>query len=854
MHANRPSLAAITLPLLALSALPSSATAQIRMNLRNTMQIDGLVSTLPSGASADERFWPIEVNGYAHGDVDGDGDLDLLAAVSGNGQCRVWFNDGDGAFVRFHEIPWTGARCVLFDADGDGDLDALIGGGRISYGGVSATGLFLNDGVGVFTQSATIPPAAIWTRTLSVGDIDGDGDLDVLFFAESPSLCLLWRNVGGAVFQDATANVLPPVATVAVGTFHDIEPDGDLDIVFQTGSSTLCNTRVNDGSGVFGVGPAITFTIPSVVSAMADVDGDGLLDRVGVRPQFAPRTESIVHVHRDTGAGFQDVTTTWFPPHALVDLSIGFDARVCDVFDVDGDGDPDLVTGGSEQKGATSTTVGVPPKVFLNIERQRFLDAGRPAFPFVQDGATAMDAGDIDGDGDVDLVTFAYAHYGSASADIWRQNGAGCFEEAGFLPFPSYPGFSALQLVDVDGDGDRDLLGVVGWGEVFPGFPGQHRLARNDGLGNFTDVTATHMPLAANSGGASCAAGDVDGDGDVDLVIGSYDPNWGGPGAPLMLLVNGGAGVFTDASVQMPSTVFQSGHLALRDFDGDGDLDLAIGVDRFHTSTRRLLFFANDGAGVFTDETAARLPLTMFSSGLHVLDLDHDGDLDIAQSDVDLTNDGTGHFTASSVAGSRLLVADLDLDGSVDAIEEMSSSSTSGGLRVVGGRVVLQAHNDVGHRILAADLDNDGDLDLVAAALRAGGNPDLRHTRSELVYNLRRDMRVVSHPRLGQPYRMQLRATNGTQPTLAIVCIAAATLTPPVAIPDWGHLVLDPLAIIPYTAVVIPDSDTAVEAVLPIPNQTAFHGLPLSCQSLLIPIGAEQHTHLTNAMTHTIER
>ncbi|MBL8747653.1 MAG: VCBS repeat-containing protein [Planctomycetes bacterium] len=843
---------------LAAAAVTADAAAQVRMNLRNTTQIDALTHGWIPGATVDERFWPLEVNDFAHGDVDGDGDLDLLAAVSGFGTSRLWLNDGSGAFVQFVDIPWVGARCVLFDADGDGDLDALIGGGRISYGGATATGLFLNDGSGAFSYSPTTPtsPSSIQTRSLSVGDVDGDGDLDVLFFGEGPTPCLLWRNVGGGVFVDASANVQPPILFHTVGTFTDIEPDGDLDIVFRTTASGPCETRVNDGTGVFGAGPPIAFSVPSVDAAVADVDGDGLLDQVGVRPFGVPGpmpTDPVVWVRRNTGSGFVDVTAAWFEPHALVDHTVGWDALVCEVFDVDGDGDPDLVTGGTEQKGPTSTTVGVPPKVFLNVEGQRFLDAGRPAFPFTQDGAAAMDAGDIDGDGDVDLVTFAQAHYGSASADVWRQDGAGRFAEAGFLPFSSPHGFSALRLADVDGDGDLDLFGINGYGQCFPGVAGQHRLALNDGSGNFTDVTATHMPVSANTGGASCAVGDVDGDGDLDIVIGSYEQGWGGTGVPLLLLLNDGSGVFTNASAQLPSTPLQAGHTVLCDFDGDGDLDLVAAVDRFHSSTRRIVFFANNGAGVFTDESAARLPSSMFSWGVSVLDLDHDGDLDIAQSDVDLVNDGTGHFVAANVAATRLVVEDLDRDGVVDAIEEIGSQS-SGGLRVVGGAVVFGASADYGHTVLPVDLDNDGDLDLVVATLRDGGNPDLRYTRCEVIYNLRRDMRVLGHPRLGQPYRMHLRATNGSSPTLGIVCIAAATLPLPVEIPGWGKLILDPAAIIPWTAVVVPDSDTAAEAVLPIPDLATFHGLALSCQSLLIPVGAEQHIHLTNGVTLTVER
>jgi len=852
-----PFAARLVVPLVAFAATATLGLAQVRTNVRNTMQIDGLAA---AGAIADERCWPFEANGFAHGDVDGDGDLDLLAAGSSGSGSRLWFNEA-GAFARYVDIAWFGARCVLFDADGDGDLDALIAGGRISYGGTTPTGLFLNDGLGGFTHSPTTPtsPSAIKARSVSAGDLDGDGDLDLVLCAESPDHCLFWRNMGAGVFVDATPNVQPPILMPAFATLADVDSDGDLDLVLRTNASSLSETRRNDGTGSFQAGASVPFFVPSADVQRADVDGDGLLDEVGVRPLGTPgpfTPDQLAYVRRNTGSGFVDVTATWFEPHALVDHSVGWDARVCDVFDVDGDGDPDLVTGGSEQKGGTSTTVGIPPTVFLNRDRQQFLDVSRPAFPLLHDGATAMDAGDIDGDGDIDLVTHAYAHYGSAAADVWRQDASGRFGEAGYLPFSSSSGLSALKLVDVDGDGDLDVVGITGWGQVYPGFPGQHRLALNNGAGQFTEVTATHMPASANTGGASCAAGDVDGDGDADLVVGSYDLNWGGQGVPLRLLRNDGTGIFSAAPTQMPTTPFNCGHVALADLDGDGDLDLIAALDRFHASAQRLLFFANDGTGTFVDETAVRLPPTTNSWGLSLLDRDGDGDLDIAQSDVDLTNDGSGHFTATPVAGSRLLVADLDEDGIVDALDDTTtgSSSPSSGVRVTGGRVLMHAQNALGFSVLPVDLDQDGDIDFVVAALRDGAQADWHYTRTELVYNLTRDLRVIAHPRLGAPYRVRLRAANGAQPTVAFVCLATQTVSPRVSLGAWGMLALDPAAILPWEAVVIPDADTAVETSLPIPNLPAALGLPLSCQSLLIPIGAEQRTHLTNATTHTIER
>src|SRR5690606_41689264 len=120
-----------------------------------------------------------------------------------------------------------------------------------------------------------------------------------------------------------------------------------------------------------------------------------------------------------------------------------------------------------------------------------------------------------------------------------------------------------LALGDVDGDGDTDVLAAVPFG-------GPDRLYRNDGTGRFADVTGTRM-TGLERGTSSVVLGDVDGDGDLDLL----GANAAVPAGRVWLLRNDGSGDFSDQTTGWEETIYgASNALALGDVDGDGDLDL----------------------------------------------------------------------------------------------------------------------------------------------------------------------------------------------------------------------------------------------------------------------------------------
>lgn len=270
-------------------------------------------------------------------------------------------------------------------------------------------------------------------------------------------------------------------------------------------------------------------------------------------------------------------------------------------------------------------------------------------------------AGDVDGDGDVDLVVAMEW----APVQVLLNDGSGRFAAADFEAASDAVG-NGIIAVDVDADGDLDLVAANADGD---------RLLRNDGAARFTHDRGALPRVDGIS--QDVIAGDVDGDGDPDLVFGKEN------GARLLL--NDGTGRFALApSAQWPALADETRKVGLGDVDGDGDLDAYLANTRFSRpqvdAQDRLL--VNDGRGGFADATATQLPPDAqngFHGDLH--DLDGDGDLDVLSADVvfgapqpspvrALLNDGNGHFSPApeslwpaTIRGPLFDSVALDADG-----------------------------------------------------------------------------------------------------------------------------------------------------------------------------------------------
>ncbi|UOQ75105.1 FG-GAP-like repeat-containing protein [Hymenobacter cellulosilyticus] len=327
---------------------------------------------------------------------------------------------------------------VLGDVDGDGDLDLLT-----SNVNASTVSIRLNNGSGSFTAPATNPNPAVGANPfgLALGDVDGDGDLDLLTANNTGNTVSVRLNNGSGSFTAPATNPNPAVGdgpnSLALG---DVDGDGDLDLLTSNYLSSTVSIRLNNGSGSFTApatnpNPAVGSRPYSVV--VGDVDGDGDLDLL-----TANYDENTVSVRLNNGSG------SFTAPASNPTLAVGANPISVTMGDVDGDLDLDLLVGYYSNASTVS--------VRLNDGSGNFTAPAMNPNPAVGSYPQSVAVGDVDGDGDLDLFT---ANNGSNSASVRLNDGSGNFTAPTTNPNPALgtrP--SHVAVGDVDGDGDLDLL------------------------------------------------------------------------------------------------------------------------------------------------------------------------------------------------------------------------------------------------------------------------------------------------------------------------------------------------------------------------------------------------------------
>ncbi|MDX2361565.1 MAG: T9SS type A sorting domain-containing protein [Crocinitomicaceae bacterium] len=654
------------------------------------------------------------VTGFYNGDsdfadIDGDGDQDLI--ITGNHEgartTKLYTNDGSGLFTHVQNTPFVDlyfSSVEFFDKDGDGDQDVIICGNGTPFAATGPmTELFENDGQGNFTlvnstNYANSPFIEMEDGTISVGDVDNDGDQDVLFVRGE---AILYLNDGLGNFTESYNPAIASLTGAKYGYIEDIDGDSFCEIITTGNYET--HLFLNAGGTLLYEAPSTAFSDYGGIADFSDIDNDGDIDMLISNGTYLKQFNNI-------GNG-QYVEVQNNNLIVLISGDIKF-------VDINNDSYEDVIISGR------TDSYELYSEVYYNNGNGEFVPMNYTAFPIFSHGVTAM--ADIDNDSDADILF--------PNGILFENVGNELFIEANGYPsedlWVNVGNSYSIEFADVNNDSSPDVM-VAGIGNIGTGGP---FLYMNDGNGNYTESLTSSFPTLS---GTAIAFADIDNDNDQDAIVTGMDGVIGSTN----LYLNDGLGNFTT-----DQNVFQgvcSGDVKFGDVDNDGDQDLLISGESASSFFEPFftLLYINDGNGSFQVSTS--IFENVVNSSLDFGDIDSDGDLDIlilgtrsscTENGATIfklyENNGFGDFTEydafQPLYGGTTEFCDVDNDGDPDimVIGSVNGSSSSaitvlfendgfGQFNIVNGLPFIGFYNG---DITFGDVDNDGDQDVLLSS------------------------------------------------------------------------------------------------------------------------------------------
>ncbi len=588
-------------------------------------------------------------------DFNNDGNLDLAVANYSN-NCLIFKGDGTGIFSSSPDLVIPGTNFTLgiavADMNKDGNLDLIC-----ANNGPNNMIYLLNGNWGINTVIvAPVNPNVLNTKCVDVADIDNDGDFDIIYggmnSVDSNSCVQVLTNNGNGILGERSDTFLSGPNKPVFIDMADINADGFVDMLITFEGGNVGEGRVFTNQIThFGMDGAPKGDMYAI---FCDYDNDSDLDLI------------IGHIHKNTSPFISNIPDKYYMQYEVRKLLpltgknallvatnyniicgsipdvrdytniFNNDIKSVAVGDVNGvlsflDKD-DYVVG--LYNGMiylyTNTSPGYTISSFKLAWSNNINDVLGTGSGYC---AYSMAIGDVNGDGAPDLVVQASPPKYTGGVDtnikvcIFYNDSTTIFNtNVRFIPPPNVSGnitttpAEELLIEDIDNDGDNDIIGATG---------GPDWIAYNKGGGLFNETTSQYPEVYSTH---CLSLGDIDGDGDMDLVRG----NTGEPVEYSYGYANNN-GVFDYNTIWKSPVLYNAGAIVMNDIDKDGDIDLcfanSIEVEEsfvmknyggyIGTSKDDYLWPNQDDSGKYSPY------VNKVYSGVIVEDIDDDNDMDL---------------------------------------------------------------------------------------------------------------------------------------------------------------------------------------------------------------------------------